>query len=85
MTGALQANKLGDVLEILTEYILLALGDNRNVAQAELEQFLASLRIIQYVDGNEIDFFARKKLFRPETAASPGLGKEDELFVGAHI
>jgi hypothetical protein len=43
------------------------------------------LRIVQYVDGDEIDFFARKKLFRPETAASPRLGEEDELFVGAHV
>jgi hypothetical protein len=46
---------------------------------------LAALRIVQDIDGDEINFFARKKLFRPETAASPGLGKEDELFDGAHI
>jgi hypothetical protein len=31
-----------------------------------------------------VDLLPRKKLFRPETAASPGLGEEDELLDGAH-
>jgi hypothetical protein len=50
-----------------------------------LEQALATGRIVQDINGDEINFFARKKLFRPETAASPRLGKQDELFVGAHV
>jgi len=65
---------------------LFASGDYRHIAHAVLEQALTTLRVVQYVDGNKINFFARKKLFRPETAASPGLGKEYELFGGgAHV
>lgn len=84
MAGALEADELGNVFQILTEYELLALGDNRDIAYAELEQAFAAGRIVQDINGNEVNFFARKKLFRPETAASPRLGKQDELFVGAH-
>ncbi|MEY4597534.1 MAG: hypothetical protein RLZZ445_331, partial [Pseudomonadota bacterium] len=63
---------------------LIALGDNGNVAHAELEQAFTAGRVVQDINGDEIDFFARKKLFRPEAAASPWLGKQDELFVDAH-
>jgi hypothetical protein len=31
-----------------------------------------------------VDFSARKKLFRPQAAASPGLGEQDEFLGGAH-
>jgi hypothetical protein len=85
MAGALEADKLGDILEVLPEYELIALGNHRNIAHAELEQAFAAGRIVQDINGDEIDFFARKKLFRPETAASPRLGKQNELFVGAHV
>jgi hypothetical protein len=84
MAGALEADKLGDIFQVLPEYELIALGDHRNIAYAELEQAFAAGGIVQYINGDEIDFFARKKLFRPEAAASPWLGKQDELFVGAH-
>jgi len=63
---------------------LIALGNHRDIAYSELEQAFAACRIVQDVNGDEINFFARKKLFRPETAASPRLGKQDELFVGTH-
>jgi glutathione S-transferase len=85
VAGALEADELGDILEVLSEHELFALGDDGNIAHAELEQALAASRIIQYINGDEIDLFARKKLFRPETAASPRLGEQDELFVGAHM
>ena len=84
MTGALEADELGDIFEVLSEDELIALGDNGNIAYAELEQAFAAGRVVQDINGDEVDFFARKKLFRPETAASPRLGKQDELFVGAH-
>jgi hypothetical protein len=85
MAGALEADKLGDILQVLPEYELIALGNHRNIAHAKLEQAFAAGRIVQDINGDEIDFFARKKLFRPETAASPRLGKQNELFVGAHV
>lgn len=85
MAGALEADKLGDIFQVLPEYELIALGNHRNIAYAELEQAFASSRIVQDINGDEINFFARKKLFRPETAASPRLGKQNELFVGAHV
>jgi len=85
MAGALEADKLGDIFQVLPEYELIALGNHRNIAYDELEQAFASSRIVQDINGDEINFFARKKLFRPETAASPRLGKQNELFVGAHV
>ena len=84
MAGALEADELGDILDVLSEDELIALGDNGNVAYAELEQAFTAGRVVQNINGDEIDFFARKKLFRPEAAASPWLGKQDELFVDAH-
>ena len=84
MPGALKADELGDIFEVLSEDELIALGDNGNIAYAELEQAFTAGRVVQDINGDEIDFFARKKLFRPETAASSRLGKQDELFVGAH-
>ena len=84
MAGALETDKLGDIFQILSEDELFALGDDRNISYAQLEQAFAAGRIVQDINGDKIDLFARKKLFRPETAASPGLGKQDELFIGAH-
>jgi hypothetical protein len=84
VAGALEANELGNVFQILTEDELFTLGNNRDITHAKLEQTFATCRIVQNINGDEVDFFARKKLFRPETAASPRLGKQDELFVGAH-
>jgi hypothetical protein len=85
VAGALKADKFGNIFQILTEDELIALGNNRDIAHTELEQAFATCRIVQDINGDEIDFFARKKLFRPETTASPRLGKQNELFVGAHI
>jgi len=85
VAGALEADEFGHVFQILAKYELLALGNNRDIAHAELEQAFATRRIVQDINGNEIDFFARKKLFRPETTASPRLGKQNELFFGAHV
>jgi hypothetical protein len=69
----------------LPEHELFALGDDRDIAHTELEQALTAGRVVQDINGDKIDLFARKKLFRPEAAASPRLGKQDELFVGAHV
>jgi hypothetical protein len=85
VAGALQADELGNIFEILSEDELITLGDHGNIAYTEFEQAFAASRVVQDINGDEIDFFARKKLFRPETAASPRLGKQDELFVGAHV
>ena len=85
VAGTLKSDKFGDIFQVLSEYKLIALGNNRDIAHAELEQAFAAVRVIQNINGDEIDFFARKKLFRPETAASSRLGKQDELFVGAHV
>ena len=86
MAGTLEADELGDILEVLPEYELFAFGYNRHIAHTEFEQAFASCRIVQDIDGDEINFFARKKLFRPETTASPRLGEQYVLlFVGAHV
>jgi len=84
VAGTLEADELGDIFQVLTEDELVALGHHGDIAHAELQQAFTAGRIVQDINGDEIDFFARKKLFRPEAAASPWLGKQDELFVGAH-
>ena len=42
-------------------------------------KFVAATRLILYIDDEEIDVVFRKKLFRAEAAASPGLGEKHEL------
>jgi len=79
VSRALQADEFRDVFEVLAEDEILAFRDDRHVAHAKLEQSFASAGVVQYIDMLVIDSFARKKLFRPETAASPGLREEHEL------
>jgi hypothetical protein len=64
----------------LAEDVLFGFCQHRYRARAELEQLLSSVRIVQYVQRDEANAFFRKKLFRPETAASTGLGEKDEIF-----
>jgi hypothetical protein len=79
---ALQADKFGDIFEILPEHELIAAGDHRHIAHAEGEQLFAAAGVVKNVNSDEVDTFFRKKLFRSKAAASAGLGKEDELVVG---
>ena len=81
---ALEPDELGDVLEVLSEDVVSPLCDHRHVADAQREQLLPPAGILQHVDHDVVYASPRKKLFRPETAASPGLGEEDELFGCAH-
>jgi hypothetical protein len=46
MSGPLQADKFGDVLQVLTENILVALCKHRHSLRAELEQLLSSCRVV---------------------------------------
>jgi len=63
---------------------LFTLSDDRHGAQAERLQFFAAAGVIDDVDGDVVDIFFRKKLFRSKTAASPRLGEENEFFAGIH-
>ena len=84
MPGAREADKFRDVFQILAEYELLAFGDHRQVANPVREQPFASAGVVEYVDRGEIDALFRKKLFRSQAAASPGLGEKRETFGGFH-
>jgi len=84
VAGALQADELGDVLEVLAEDVVFALRYDGNVTYAQRQQLFAPAGIIRNVDNQVVYLLFRKKLFRSEAAASPRLQKEDELFVGAH-
>jgi hypothetical protein len=77
VAGALQADELGDVLEVLTENVLLAFREHGHGLSAKLEQSLMSRRVVQYVDRAEANAFFRKKLFRPQATASAGLNEKD--------
>jgi hypothetical protein len=61
---------------------LLAACDDRHGTHAKCHQLFAAAGIIEDVDGDEVDTFFRKKLFRSEAAASAGLRKEYELVGG---
>jgi hypothetical protein len=55
---------------------LIALREDRHLAQpVALEQQLAAASIVQHIDDDEINSVFRKKLFRSEATASPGLGE----------
>jgi hypothetical protein len=84
VAGALQADEFGDLFEVHRKHVLFALRDDRHGAQAEGLQFFTAARVIDDVDGDVVDAFFRKKLFRSKTAASPGLGKEYEFVAGIH-
>ena len=81
MSGALQANKFGYVLQVLAENILVAFCQHRHGLGAQPEQPLSSCRVVQNVKRKEVDAFFRKKLFRSKAAASAGLGEQDELAI----
>jgi hypothetical protein len=82
MAAALQADKLGDVFQVLAKNILLAIGQNRNRARTEFDQPPCRDRIVQDIEGGEGYAFFRKKLFRSQATASPGLGEENKCVVG---
>jgi hypothetical protein len=82
VTGALQADELGNIFEILTENVLVSRGQHRHAARAEPHELLLARRIVQHVDGNEADALLRKKLFRSKATASAGLGKQNEMISG---
>jgi hypothetical protein len=79
MSGAAQAHKSGDGLEVLAEYELGAPGHDRNLADAEFEEPLEALGVVEDINGDEVHALLRKKLLRSKTAASTRLGIEDEL------
>jgi hypothetical protein len=74
--AALQAHKLGDILEILAENVLVASREHRHGAYAELEQLLFSRRVVHYINRGEFNAFFRKKLFRLEATASTRLSEQ---------
>jgi hypothetical protein len=80
MTGAGETDEFGDVFQVLPEDEILASSDDGNIADTVGQQAVTTRRIVEDIDGNEVDLFARKKLFRPETTASPRLGEENKLF-----
>jgi len=77
--GALQADKLGHVLEVLAENVLVASRKHRHGAHAEFEQLLSCRRVVHYVKRDEVNAFFRKKLFRPQATASTRLGEQDQF------
>ena len=84
MSRALEPDELGDVLQVLPEDVVAAFRDDRHVAHAQLEQLLPPAGVVQHVDHDVVYLSTRKKLFRPQTAASPGLREEHEFFGCAH-
>jgi len=64
MPAALQADELGDILQVLAEYELITARQNRYGAHAKFAQSLQCCRIVQDIERDEVDAFFRKKLFR---------------------
>jgi hypothetical protein len=76
---ALEPDELRDILEILAKDELLALRNDRHISNAQLEKTFASSGVVEHVNRFEVDAFARKKLFRPQTAASARLREKNEI------
>jgi hypothetical protein len=82
----LHADKLGDILEILTKNVLTRAREHRHSAHSKLEQLLPPCRIVDDVDGAKRNLLFRKKLFRSETAASTRLSKQNKwISPGFHL
>jgi hypothetical protein len=64
VSGALQADKFGDVLQVLAEDVLAAFCEHRHSLRAEPQQLFSSRRVVQNVKVDKVDAFFRKKLFR---------------------
>ena len=64
MPAALQTDELGDIFEILAKNIVCAFCEHGHGAYTEAEEPLPSGGIVDHVDGDKCNFFARKKLFR---------------------
>ena len=79
MTAALQADELGNIFEILTENVLVSLGQHGHTARAQAQESLLAFPVVQNVEGDEAYALLRKKLFRSKTAASARLGKQNEI------
>jgi hypothetical protein len=79
VAGALQADELGYIFEILSEHISVATRHDRHVTDAIRQQFFTAADVVQNVNGDEVDIFFRKKLFRFEARTSPRLGEQQEL------
>jgi hypothetical protein len=81
MPGALQADELGNVFEVLAEDVLIASGEHRHGTRAKLEQPVFPGGIVLYVNRGKVDALFRKKLFRSEATASAGLCEQNEIVV----
>jgi hypothetical protein len=77
MAAALQADEFGDVLQVLAENVFVAFGEHRHCLSPKSEQLRSCGWIVQHVPCEEADALFRKKLFRSQTTASPGLGEQD--------
>ncbi len=64
MPGALQADELGDIFQVLAKDELIAASQNRYGAHAKFAQSLQCRGIVQDIERGEVDAFFRKKLFR---------------------
>lgn len=82
MPGAVETDELRHVFQALRQGVGAAFGDYGHIAQAEFQQAFTAAGIVDYVDRFESYAFARKKLFRPETAASAGLGEKNKTLGG---
>jgi hypothetical protein len=81
VSRALQADKFGDVLQVLAEDVLATFCEHRHSLYAEPEQLFSSRRVVQNVKVDKVDAFFRKKLFRSEATASTRLGEQDKFVI----
>ncbi|OFV98859.1 MAG: hypothetical protein A3F68_00865 [Acidobacteria bacterium RIFCSPLOWO2_12_FULL_54_10] len=85
MAGTRHTHQVGHAVQIFTDDDFLAPDDDVCQAKAQLQQLLAPPGVARYIDNGEIYLAIRKKLFRLEAAASPRLGKKDDLIsIGSH-
>ena len=79
MPGALQADKFGDVLQVLAEDVLIAFCEHRHGARSQFEQPGSACEVVQNINCKKANALFRKKLFRSQATASTRLGEQNKI------
>jgi hypothetical protein len=82
MPGALQTDKLGDVLEVLAENVLAASREHRHGADAELEQLLFAVESFTTSTAMKSMPFFERNSFVLRQLLQPGWVNKTSLSLG---
>ena len=79
MAGTRHSDQIRHGVQIFADYGFIASDYDVGQAISQLQQLLSPRGVARNIDNGELYLVIRKKLFRLEAAASPGLGEEEDL------